>query len=160
MSEDLEEPAVETVEETLHLEHAYAYGDLGARFFEALRDGERFLGARCPECAKVMVPPEPFCSVCFVDTEEDLVEVGPGGTLDSWTRIELPFPGQPTEPPYIWAFVKLDGADTALNHILAPDVDAEDVEVGMRLVAEFEPAHEREGKLRDVAHFRPGGDDT
>lgn len=146
---------VESVQQALTLDYEFPYGEDGARFFEGLRDEKQFYGSRCPECGDVMLPPEAFCSDCFVDTEPDLVEVQDTGTLNSWTEIRLPFPGQPTSPPYVWAFVDLDGADTALNHIMDPELPVEEIEVGMRIEAVWRDDSDRKGELNDIAYFRP-----
>lgn len=144
---------IESVQQALTLDYEFPYGEDGARFFEGLRDEKQIYGSRCPECENVMIPPEAFCSHCFTDTEEDLVEVDDVGSLNSWTEIRLPFPGQPTSPPYIWAFVEPDGADTILQHILDPELAKDEIEVGMRIRAVWRGDDERDGELNDIAYF-------
>ena len=58
--------------------------------------------------------------------------------------------------PYCLILVKLDGADTALNHLLA-EVELEDVErmneavrIGMRVEAVW--LEQREGGIQDIKH--------
>lgn len=146
---------VTTFEEELELDYEYTVGPLGRQFFEGFRDQGEIRGSRCPECTSVMIPPQPFCTLCFVEVEEDLVPVDNTGTLNMWTEVHIPFPGQGKEPPYIWAFVNMDGADTTFTHILADDVDAEDVEIGMKVEAVWKDPEDRQGELTDIKHFRP-----
>lgn len=136
----------------------HAAGRVASRFFQALRE-RRILALRCPRCARVLLPPRPFCERCFVPLEE-WVEVGQEGTLEAFTVCYARFTGLP-DPPYCLALVKLDGADTALQHLLG-EVELGDVErmkrairIGMRLGAVWR--EEREGNIRDIRHFRPLG---
>lgn len=146
---------VTTQKETGVFEYAYTVGPQGRQFFEGFRDEGKIHGSRCPECESVMVPPQAFCTLCFVEVEDELVPVEDTGTLNMWTEIHIPFPGQGKEPPYIWVFVDLDGADTTMTHIMADEVDAEDVEVGMRVEAVWKDPEDREGELTDIMHFVP-----
>jgi hypothetical protein len=83
---------------------------------------------------------------------QEWVELSDEGTLLTFTVVYLPFIGQPTEPPYVYAFIMLDGADVQFPHILS-EVEPEDVKVGMRLKAKW--AEERKGTLHDIEYFRP-----
>lgn len=123
-------------------------------FFEGLRDEGTIYGSRCPECEHVMVVPEIMCSLCYTEVEPDLVEVSDEGELNAWTEVQIPFPQQPREPPYIWAFVDLDGADTSLIHVLG-NAEAEDVAIGDRVRAVWRPEEERDGTLDDIRFFEP-----
>lgn len=131
-------------------------GRFASRFFEGLRE-KRILGVRCPRCRRVLMPPRPFCERCFQPLEE-WVEVGQQGTLEAFTICYARFTGLP-DPPYCQILVKLDGADSALMHLLG-EVDLEDVEravqriqIGMRLEAVWR--EERVGGIQDIRHFRP-----
>jgi hypothetical protein len=66
--------------------------------------------------------------------------------------------GLPT-PPYAIALIKLDGADTAMAHLLG-EVDLSDaqaigrkIKVGMRVRASFK--ENRNGSILDIEYFRP-----
>jgi hypothetical protein len=56
------------------------------------------------------------------------------------------------EPPFAYAVIRLDGADTGLVHLLG-EVKPEEIREGMRLKAVF--AEERTGKMLDVKYFKP-----
>ena len=131
-------------------------GRLASHFFRALLE-KKILALRCPRCRRVLLPPRPFCERCFVPLEE-WVEVGPQGTLEAFTICYARFTGLP-DPPYCQMLVKLDGADSALMHLLG-DVELEDmaeatkrIQVGMRLEAVWR--EERVGGIQDIRHFRP-----
>ena len=131
-------------------------GRVASHFLHALKD-RRILALRCPRCRRVLVPPRPFCERCFVPLD-DWVEVGQQGTLEAFTICYARFTGLP-DPPYCQMLVKLDGADSALMHLLG-EVDLEDVEeatkrihVGMRVEAVWR--EEREGGIQDIRYFRP-----
>ena len=47
---------------------------------------------------------------------DELVEVGPAGTVVSWSWLPEPLAGQPLTEPFGWALIRLDGADTAMLH--------------------------------------------
>ena len=133
-------------------------GRLASHFFRALVE-KKILALRCPRCRRVLIPPRPFCERCFVPLEE-WVEVGQQGTLEAFTICYARFTGLPA-PPYCQMLVKLDGADSALMHLLG-EVDLEDVaeavkriQVGMRLEAVWR--EERQGGIQDISHFRPVG---
>ncbi|MGR7001489.1 OB-fold domain-containing protein [Yinghuangia aomiensis] len=62
----------------------------------------------------------------------EFVEVGPAGTVVSWTWVAEPGKHHPLDRPFAYALIKLDGADTNLLHVL--DAGSEDaVSTGMRV---------------------------
>ena len=64
----------------------YFAGKMGSKFYTALRDQKEILGVRCKACSKVLWPPRETCSRCFsLLTEDDLVKIGPGGKVVSFT---------------------------------------------------------------------------
>ncbi len=137
------------------LEYTYtrSTGPVIGAFLTGLRQG-RILGARADE-GRVVVPPteyDPFTGRAV----GELVEVGPGGVVQSWAWAAHPAPGQPLEDPFAWALVTLDGASTALLHVVAAG-SPEEVSSGMRVTARFRPEADRRGHLLDIACFVPEG---
>ncbi|HXX90079.1 MAG TPA: OB-fold domain-containing protein [Acidimicrobiales bacterium] len=126
-------------------------GPVIGEFLTGLRDG-RILGATGAG-GRVVVPPAEYDP----DTGQDvgpLVEVGPGGVITTWAWATDPSPDQPLDRPFAWVLVKLDGADTALLHILdAPSPEA--VASGMRVRARFRSEAERVGHIKDIECFVP-----
>jgi uncharacterized OB-fold protein len=125
------------------------------RYLQGLKDG-RLLGQRCPQCGKVYIPPRGACPVDGVPTEEE-VELPDRGIVTTFCIVNVPFLGQRIQPPYVAAYVLLDGADIAFLHLIL-DCAAEDVRMGMRVEAVWKPREEWEFGLQNITHFRPTGE--
>ncbi|HUY20916.1 MAG TPA: OB-fold domain-containing protein [Acidimicrobiales bacterium] len=142
------------------LEYPYvrSVGPVIGAFLTALRDDGRILGARSSAAdgsPTVVVPPTEYDPITGEDVGE-LVEVGPGGVVTTWSWAAAPKKGQPLGRPFAWALVLLDGADTAMLHVVdagSPDAMAS----GMRVTAKLRPAAERLGQLADIECFVPEG---
>jgi uncharacterized protein len=130
------------------VEFHYTPGVGNAAFFEALRDRGVFLGSRCGACEVTYVPARIFCERCFAGLEPD-TEVGPGGTLESFTTGSFGIDGEPLDAPVSLGLVRLDGADTVFLHRL---LHVAEPEIGMRVVAVV--AEVRAGSILDVDGFR------
>jgi len=61
--------------------------------------------------------------------------------------VSVPAPKHPLTTPFAWALITLDGADTALLHVIDA-LGPEGLSTGMRVVAEFVPEDERIGRIR------------
>lgn len=127
------------VEGSVRLPFRYAAGRTASAFLTALRDEGIVLGARCSACGQVACPARSLCPHCG-ERAEELVEVGPEGTLVSWTEA----PGRGA-----YGLVKLDGADTALVHRLLGPVDVR--RVGARVRVRVAP--ERTASILDIEGF-------
>jgi uncharacterized OB-fold protein len=131
-------------------DYTRSLGPVLGEFMTGLRD-RRVLGARAAD-GRVHAPPFEYDPVTALPPAE-LVEVGPGGTVLSWSWLPSPLPGQPLDRPFGWALIRLDGADTAMLHAVdAGSADA--MRTGMRVRARW--ADERVGSIRDIACFEPG----
>ena len=133
------------------IEYTYtrSVGPVIGGFLTGLRDG-RILGATTPSGA-VVVPPTEYDPVTSEEVGE-LVEVGPGGVVETWAFTASPWPDQPLDRPFAWALVRLDGATTALLHVVEADGPAA-LETGMRVTPRWRPAAERRGHLLDIECF-------
>lgn len=141
------------VEQHITAHSRYFAGKIGSLFFTTLRDERRILGIRCRQCKKVYWPPRAICGRCFsLLPETDMEEIGPNGTLETFTRVTYREPVHPMEAPFIYGIVTLDGADTGITHFIH-EAPFEDLRVGMRLAPVF--AKERKGDILDIAWFRP-----
>ncbi len=141
--------------DVLHAKHVLEYpysrsvGPVIGAFLTALRDG-RFVGV-VGSGGSVIVPPTEYDPITGDDTGE-LVEVGPGGVVESWAWVSHPRRKHPLAHPFAWALITLDGAGTALLH--AVDAGAPDaLSTGARVTARFRPAGERVGSMSDVEAF-------
>jgi len=131
----------------------YSVGLYGGRFLTELKENKRFLAVRCPGCRKAYVPPRRLCGPCY-RTMDEWVEVGPMGTVYSFTILRFAFldpeTGLKKPVPYGYGFIRLDGADTNLQHFLELPGDGK-IGIGDRVRPVFE--EERRGTLRDIRHF-------
>jgi len=135
----------------LDLDFEYSYGEHYDRFYREMRDNKRIMATRCSECGAVLLPPRPYCGYCYAPTDE-WVELSDEGSLLTYTEVHLPFIGQPTEPPYVYAFIMLEGADVQFPHLLG-QVKTENISVGMRVKAVWN--EERKGTMHDIKYFKP-----
>lgn len=131
----------------------YSAGKTGTRFLTELRDNKRIMGTKCLECNRVYVPARPVCPSCL-STKQEWVEVGPNGTLETYTiSIREESMRVFSMPGHIaFGIIKLDGADVGLIHYIA-GCPFENLVNGMRVQAVFK--EERKGSILDISHFRP-----
>jgi len=110
-----------TIEGRWDFDYRYFAGATASRFFNELRDNRRIMGTRSAKDGRVLVPARSFSDADYLSTTE-WVEVGPGGVLEVFTIIGTKFPGLP-DPPFVVAYVTLDGGDTSiLNHVAGLDL--------------------------------------
>jgi uncharacterized OB-fold protein len=122
-------------------------GPVLSRFFTALRDERQFLGART-RSGQVIVPPQEYDAAGEAIAE--LVPVGPGGEIVSWSWVTAPRARAPLPRPFAWALIRLDGASTSLLH--AVDAQAESrLARGRRVRPRW--AEPRSGSIGDVVCF-------
>ena len=129
-------------------EFQWSYGKISP-FFRELIENKKIMGTKCPKCGVVFCPPTSDCPKCWVPTE--WIEVGPQGTVLTFTVIHMPNSWSKRSAPYTLALVKLDGADTALLHYI-DSTDKEILSKGPRVEAVF--ADERKGYVTDIDCFR------
>jgi hypothetical protein len=141
-----------TSEHVLEYPYARSVGPVIGAFLTGLRDG-KILGVR--GSSGVIVPPTEYDPETAEETG-DLVEVGPEGTVVSWAWVTKPSESHPLDHPFAWVLVRLDGADTAMLHVLDAGSEAA-VSTGMKVKAEFLPPEERVGRIQDVRAFVPSG---
>jgi uncharacterized OB-fold protein len=148
-------PEGEALHADHHLEYPYSrsVGPVIGAFLTGLRDG-KLTGVRGAG-GSVIVPPTEYDPTTGDDTGE-LVEVGPGGVVETWAWVDEPLRKHPLQHPFAWALIRLDGADTAMLHV----VDAgspERLATGDRVTVRFRPAGERVGAMADIEAFVPEG---
>lgn len=135
------------------IKYDHSAGETASRFLRALRDDGAILGTHCPDCERVLVPPRGFCERCFVDTT-DWIQVGPEGHVESFTVAPRSLGAGP-EGPLALAYVQFDGADTAMVNLVEgldlsdPAAAAEELSIGTRVTAVFDPPDEREARITD-----------
>ncbi len=139
----------------VNLDYLYAASPEESAFYRALQEG-RIIGQRCPVCQKVYTPPRSACPVDGVATTDE-VQLADKGTVTTFCIVNVPFLGQKITPPYVSAYVLLDGADIAFLHLIL-DIPAEEVRMGMRVEAVWKPREEWGTTIENISHFRPTGE--
>ena len=139
----------------VHLDYMYAASPEESAFFRGMAEG-KILGQRCPVCHKVYVPPRGACPVDGVPTTDE-VELAGTGTITTYCIVNVPFLGQKIKPPYVSAYVLLDGADIALLHLIL-EIPADEVRMGMRVEPVWKPREEWGTTIENILYFRPSGE--
>ena len=130
-------------------DYTRSLGPTLSRFMAALA-GRQILGSRGAD-GRVHAPPFEFDPVTF-DPPDELVPVGPEGTVTTWSWAPQPLEGQPLAQPFGWALIRLDGADTAMLHAVDAG-SAAAMRTGMRVRPRW--AEQRAGDIRDIVCFEP-----
>jgi len=148
------EPEVLVAPNVLEYPYTRTLGPVMSRFFTSLRDG-RIEGVRTPS-GRVVCPPTEYDPWTGESVDPDaFVPVGPGGTVTTWAWVTRPHPKHPLQRPFAWVLVQLDGADTAMLHVVDTG-DASRIRAGMRVVARLRPS--RVGAISDIECFVPEED--
>src|SRR5258708_26503089 len=95
-------------------------GPVIGAFLTGLRE-QVIVGTRTSD-GRVLVPPMEYDPVTGEPAQE-VVEVGPGGTVTTWAWVSQPRAKDPLDHPFAWALIRIDGAESALLHA----VDAGDI---------------------------------
>ena len=143
----MEEPLRAPLE--IGFDYTRSLGPVLGEFMTALA-GRRILGSRGAD-GRVHAPPFEYDPVTFAPPA-GLVEVGPEGTVTSWTWVAAPLEGQTLAHPFAWALIRLDGADTAMLHAVDAG-SAAAMATGMRVRARW--AVSPAGHISDIACFDP-----
>lgn len=146
---------VDMITSPIHLSYQHTASAEETRYLTALEDG-RIVGQRCPKCEKVYVPPRGACPTDGIPTRDE-VELPDTGVVTTYCVVNVPFLGQRIEPPYVSAYILLDGADIAFQHLVL-ECDAEDVHMGMRVQAKWRPRDQWAKTLENIEYFRPTGE--
>ena len=132
-------------------ELAYNYkrssGPVMSEFFEALGQ-QKILGTKS-SAGKVFSPAAEF----DLETNEplkEMIEVGPGGVVESFSWIEDPKHHHLIKEPFAFALIKLDGADTSMLHMVTQCNEA-DLRIGSRVKANWSEIQEQ--RITDIKFF-------
>lgn len=151
----VEADEVTMVTTPVNLHYTHSASPTEDPFLRGLMDG-RLIAQRCPVCSKVYFPPRPACPTDGVPTT-DQIELSDRGTITTFCVVNVPFLGQRIPPPYVSAYVLLDGADIAFLHLLL-GVAPEDVRMGMRVEAVWKPREQWGPTMQNIDHFTPSGE--
>ena len=99
----------------------YFAGKMGSKFYIALRDKKRNPGCPLPHMLQgALASPGETCHHCFsLLAEENLVKIGPGGTVVTFTHVQYSEPIHPNgDAPLVYGVIQLDGADSGMTHLI------------------------------------------
>jgi uncharacterized OB-fold protein len=133
------------------LEYPYtrSTGEVIGRFFAAFREC-RILGIRAAD-GRVLCPPleyDPDIGAAL----DQWVDVADTGVITTWTWVEHPRNKHPLQRPFAFALIRLDGADTAMLHVVdagSPDT----MRTGLRVCARWRD--DPQGDITDIICFEP-----
>lgn len=138
---------------TISIQHSASAPE--SRYLRALQQGT-LLGARSGADGKVYFPAREADPATGKQLDQ-FVELPDTGTVTTFAIINIPFAGQKIKPPYVAAYILLDGADIPFLHLVT-DIDAADVRMGMRVQAVWNPREEWGLGIDNISHFRPTGE--
>ena len=150
---DLEPVSMIVTPISLTIQHTASHEE--STYLRAIAEG-KLLGAKTGENSKVYFPPHGADPATGLPTTE-FVELPDKGTVTTFAIINIPFQGQRIKPPYVAAYVLLDGADIPFLHLVA-DIDAHKVRMGMRVEAVWKPRDEWGFGIDNIEYFRPTGE--
>ena len=133
-------------------ELAYTYkrsnGPVMSKFFEGLRE-QKILGTKS-SMGKVFAPAAEFDPKTNESLSE-MIEVGPGGVIESLSWIKNPQHHHLIKQPFAFALIRLDGADTSMLHMVT-DCKESDLSIGTRVQATWSEVHEQ--RITDIKFFK------
>jgi uncharacterized protein len=147
--------AVTMVTTPVDLHYTHTASPEESWYLRGLKEG-KIIGGRTGPGGKVYVPPRGASPTDGVPTKEH-VELPDKGTVTTFCIVNVPFLGQQIKPPYVAAYVLLDGADIPFLHLIL-ECEASEVRMGMRVEAKWRPREEWDYTLRNIEYFRPTGE--
>jgi len=131
--------------------YKHSTGETIGRFLAGLKEQKKIWGQRVAGQG-VVVPPLGY-SEADGSAGGEWVEVQPTGTVTAVAVVHAPLAGlHPCSTPFAFVLVRLDGADTALAHVVTDGLER--LRVGARVEAVWAADGERQGTIRDIACFR------
>ena len=152
-SDDRDPVTMIVVPTSIEIQHTASLPE--SRFLGALEEG-KLVGARTGHGGKVYFPAREADPATGQQLDE-FVELPDKGTVTTFAIINIPFAGQRIKPPYVAAYVLLDGADIPFLHLVT-EIDAADVRMGMRVEAVWKPREEWGLGIDNIDYFRPTGE--
>jgi uncharacterized OB-fold protein len=152
-ADDRDPVAMLVVPTSIEIQHTASLPE--SAFLRALEEG-KLLGNRTGKDGKVYFPARE-ADPATGQQLENYVELPDKGTVTTFAIINIPFAGQRIKPPYVAAYVLLDGADIPFLHLVT-EIDAADVRMGMRVEAVWKPREEWGLGIDNIDYFRPTGE--
>ena len=153
VADDRDPVTMIVVPTSLEIQHTASLPE--STFLRALEEG-KLVGARSGPDGKVYFPAREADPATGQQLTE-FVELPDTGTVTTFAIINIPFAGQRIKPPYVAAYVLLDGADIPFLHLVT-EIDAADVRMGLRVEAVWKPREEWGLGIDNIDYFRPTGE--
>ena len=150
-----EQKPVTSIKTPIAIHYDYSIGAGSSTFMRGIREG-RILGSRCPDTGKVYVPPR-LSSVETASPMSELVELPDQGVVYTYCIVNIKFYDQVLEIPYAYAYIVLDGADSAIMHLIQ-ECPVEDIRPGMRVQAVWKDPSEWTESMENIRYFKPTGE--
>ena len=150
-----EQKPVTSIKTPIAIHYDYSIGAGSSTFMRGIREG-RILGSRCPDTGKVYVPPR-LSSVETASPMSELVELPDRGVVYTYCIVNIKFYDQVLEIPYAYAYIVLDGADSAIMHLIQ-ECPVEDIRPGMRVQAVWKDPSEWTESMENIRYFKPTGE--
>ena len=116
-------------------------------------EAPRLLGTRCEDCGEHFFPRRAVCAKCLSERTTD-VELGPRGTLYSYTFVHFPLFGSMRVEHVGYGVGQVDLPEGPRVQLPLAGKQ-EDYRVGMALETEIEPLREEDGREIVIVRFRP-----
>jgi uncharacterized OB-fold protein len=152
-TDDRDPVKVQVTPSSIEIQHTASLPE--SAFLRGLEEG-KLLGARTGKDGKVYFPPKEADPATGLELD-NFVELPDRGTVTTFAIINIPFAGQRIKPPYVAAYVLLDGADIAFLHLIQ-EIDAAEVRMGMRVQAVWKPREEWGLGIDNIEYFKPTGE--
>lgn len=146
-------PPVAPLHQDVSMEFTYKHsvGEVVGRFLAGLKEQKTIWGQRVAGQG-VVVPPVGY-SETDGSASHEWVAVKNTGVVTAVAVVQQPLERlHPFSSPFAFVLVRLDGADTAMAHVVRDDLDT--LKVGSRVEAVWAPDDERRGGIRDITCFR------
>jgi uncharacterized OB-fold protein len=151
--DDRDPVTVQVTPSAIEIQHTASLPE--SAFLRGLEDG-KLLGARSGKSGKVYFPPKEADPATGHELD-NYIELPDKGTVTTFAIINIPFAGQRIKPPYVAAYVLLDGADIPFLHLIQ-EIDAVEVRMGMRVEAVWKPREEWGLGIDNIEYFKPTGE--
>jgi uncharacterized OB-fold protein len=149
---------VQVTPSSIEIQHTASIPE--SAYLRALQEGKLLGGrtrrGRTGEPGKVYFPARE-ADPATGRTIDEFIELPDRGTVTTFAIINIPFAGQRIKPPYVAAYVLLDGADIPFLHLIQ-EIDATEVRMGMRVEAVWKPRDEWGLGIDNIEYFRPTGE--
>ncbi|WP_076001256.1 Zn-ribbon domain-containing OB-fold protein [Pseudohalioglobus lutimaris] len=122
-------------------------GPVVGRFLTGLRE-RQVVGNRGSD-GRVIVPPMEY-DPGTAEALSEFVDVSEEGEVVSWAWVKHPREAHPSDQPFAWAMIRLDGADVPMVHWVQANREA-DINTGSRVRVRW--AEETTGSINDIAGF-------